>query len=79
MVQKVSQATKGTRRWEMEWKEESLELGAPNPGPIASALLGAEGLPRHIAQMLPLREVIEISHHTLLRQGCGVLVFKAGN
>lgn len=35
------------------------EPGALNPDPIPSALFGAEGLPLHIVQMLPLCEVTE--------------------
>lgn len=54
------------------------EAGALHPGPIPSALFGAEGLPLHIVQMPPLCEVTETSHHTSLRQDCGV-VYKTGN
>ena len=39
------------------------EAGALHPGPIPSALFGAEGLPLHIVQMLPLCEVTEEGHN----------------
>lgn len=57
MVQKVSkvgecpQAAKGMQRLEMGWKEMSLKLEAPQPGPIPGALFRAEELPLYITQM----------------------------